>query len=265
MTVLLVILQTIVSASFGHISERWGQPGVYLALAGTVLVLMSLMLYMPRSASTKEFSDSETVVHGHFSILGIGGIAILVGMFAFSLRDTMSWAFLTSIGIEAGLTEPDVGNLLAQSALIGISGPLLAAIVGARYGLRIPLVFGIIVSGLVTYGVSQSSNSAMLYSISVLAWVGTYWFAVAYLTALAAEMDVNGRIAAAAGSALILGIAVGPSVGGAMITGGGYAFVGHINNLLILVTLIGAWIAYRILRKSQLSTGRPHASVGPAS
>lgn len=262
MTVLLVALQTLVSASFGYIAESWGQPGVYLALAGTVLVLMALMLFMPRSAPTRDFPESETVIHGRLPILGLAGIAILVGMFAFSLRDTMSWAFLTSIGISAGLTESEVGSLLAQSALIGISGPLLAALIGARFGLTLPLILGIILSGLVTYAISQSSNSASLYSTAVLAWVGTYWLCVAYLTALAAEMDINGRIAAAAGSALILGIAVGPSVGGAMISGGGYGKVGHFNNLLVLITLIGALTAYRLLRKSR-NGNLAHASADP--
>lgn len=251
MTVLLVILQTIVSASFGYVAEAWGQHGVYLSLAGVVLVLMSLMLFMPRSAPERDFPESDGAIHGRLSILSLGGIAILVAMVAFSLRDTMSWAFLTSIGIEAGLTESQIGVLLAQSALIGISGPLLVVVVGSRLGLWLPLIVGIIASGLVTYGVSQSSNSALLYSISVLAWVGTYWLCVAYLTALAAEMDIHGRIAAAAGSALILGIAVGPSVGGAMISGGGYGTVGYFNNLLILITLIGALGAYRLLRKSR--------------
>lgn len=248
MTVLFVFVMAVISRIFGPISEAYGQTGVYLALAGTVAVLSPLLVFLPKAAPTQEFVKAHQTDRGHFSILDMGGIAILIAFFCFSLRDTISWAFIATTGMEAGLSEAEVGALLANSALFGLVGPLLATVIGARFGLRLPLVVGIIASGLVTYLVSQASNDATLYSISALFWVGSYFFCLSYLTALAAEMDVEGRVAAAAGSALMVGLFVGPSLGGALIADGSYVIVGHVNNLLILATLGGAFIAYRSLR-----------------
>lgn len=248
MTVMFVFVMAIITKIFGPIGEAYGQTGIYLALAGTVTVLSPLLLFMPPSAPEQEFVAAHKTDRGHFSIFDLGGIAILFAFFCFSLRDTISWAFLASTGMEAGLTEAEVGSLLANSALFGLVGPLLATLIGARFGLRLPLLAGILVSGLVTYLISQSSNNAELYSVSILFWVGSYFFCLAYLTALAAEMDVEGRVAAAAGSALMVGLFVGPSLGGNLIAGGSYALVGHVNNALIVGTLAGAFLAYRGLR-----------------
>ena len=81
-------------------------------------------------------------------------------------------------------------------------------------------------------------------------WVGTYFFCLSYLTALAAEIDVEGRVVAASGSALMIGLAVGPSFGGALIADGSYTVVGHVNNVLIVVTLVGALLAYQWAKKA---------------
>lgn len=248
MTVLFVFVMAIITKFFGPIGEAFGQAGIYLALGATVTVLSPLLLLMPRSAPAQEFVAAHRCDRGHFSIFDLGGIAILVTFFCFSLRDTISWAFLATTGMEAGLTEAQVGGLLANSALFGLVGPLLATLIGARFGLRLPLVIGIMASGLVTYLISQSSNNAQLYSVAILFWVGSYFFCLAYLTALAAEMDVEGRVAAAAGSALMVGLFIGPSLGGSLISGGSYALVGHVNNALIVGTLVGAYLAYRGLR-----------------
>lgn len=260
MTVLFVFVMAIITKLFGPIGETQGQTGIYLALAGTVTLLAPLLLLLPPSAPSQDFVAAHRGDRGHFSIFEVGGVAILVAFFCFSLRDTISWAFIASTGIKAGLSEAEVGGLLANSALFGLAGPLLATLIGARFGLRLPLVAGILVSGLVTYLVSQSSANAGLYAIAVQFWVGSYFFCLAYLTALAAEMDIEGRVAAAAGSALMVGLFVGPSLGGRLIADGSYVLVGHVNNALILGTLVGAFLAYRSLRG--LSARRGLAATG---
>lgn len=256
MTVLFVIVMAVITKLFGPIGEAYGQSGIYIALAATVALLAPLLTFMPSAPPADDFVAAHKSDRGHFSIFEAGGLAILFAFFCFSLRDTISWAFLATTGMEAGLTEAEVGGLLANSALFGLAGPLLATVIGARFGLRLPLIAGILVSGVVTYLVSQSSNNAALYSVSVLFWVGSYFFCLAYLTALAAEMDVEGRVAAAAGSALMVGLFVGPSLGGTLIADGSYLLVGHVNNLLILGTLAGAFLAYRSLRSLRAATAK---------
>lgn len=250
MTGLFVVLMFIITQFYPSVAETHGQSGVYIALAATVALLSPLLFFLPPNAPEEEFVAQHATDRGHVSILSAGGVMVLLAFFAFSLRDTMSWAFLATTGMEAGLTEGEVGTLIGNSALVGLAGPILATIIGARFGLRPPLIIGIIAAGLVTYGISQSSSNAELYSISVMFWVGTYFFCLSYLTALAAEVDVEGRVVAAAGSALMVGLAIGPSFGGALIADGSYSVVGHVNNILIVLTLIGAFLAYQQVKKT---------------
>ncbi|MAQ45972.1 MAG: MFS transporter [Confluentimicrobium sp.] len=250
MTGLFVVLMFIITQFYPSVAESNGQTGLYLALAITVAVLSPLLFFLPPNAPAQSFVAEHSTDRGRVAILSTGGIMVLLAFFAFSLRDTMSWAFLASTGMEAGLSEERVGTLIGNSALVGLIGPLVAMLMGARFGLRLPLVVGIVASGLVTYGISQSSTSAQLYSFSVMFWVGTYFFCLSYLTALAAEIDVEGRVVAASGSALMIGLAVGPSFGGALIADGSYTVVGHVNNVLIVVTLVGALLAYQWAKKA---------------
>lgn len=67
---------------------------------------------------------------------------------------------------------------------------------------------------------------------------GSYFYTLAYLTSLAAELDEQGRIVAASGSALMAGIAFGPAVGGELIvSGGGYGMVGMAIIACALMTM----------------------------
>lgn len=237
MTVLTVALTLVLALIFSRVSEVWGLAGIYAAMA-TIIALMSLLFSnMPNHAASWESkSDSQ---HSTSGIISTVSLFTLAAFFVFSLRDTIVWGFLERIGSDVGYSITEVGNVLSAQALVGIFGPIAASIMGSRFGLKLPLALGVVVSGLVTYIVSQSSESQLIYTVAVMFMPGSYFFTLAYLTALAAELDEKGRVVAASGSALMAGIAMGPIVGGQLVDlGGGYGLVGWAILCCLIFTLL---------------------------
>ncbi|MFD2645396.1 hypothetical protein [Pseudomonas japonica] len=60
---------------------------------------------------------------------------------------------------------------------------------------------------------------------------------MSYLTGLAAELDREGRVVAAAGSFLSLGLAVGPAISGGLISLGGFTLAAWGIAVTVVLTL----------------------------
>ncbi len=238
MSVLAVFLMIFMMFVFSRVSEAWGLAGIYSAMSITIIFMGLFLRNMPRNAVHKDESTDSPESH-QYKALKMTGLLMLGAFFAFSLRDTMAWAFVERIGSEAGFSGEQIGNLLSIQAMSGLIGPIIATIIGSRFGLKWPIVAGIFVSGLATYLVSASTDSKLLYIVGVMLMPGSYFYTLAYLTSLAAELDEQGRIVAASGSALMAGIVVGPAVGGELIvSGGGYSMVGIAIIACAVLTLI---------------------------
>lgn len=236
MSILFVVLMVVTMTSFARVSDLWSYKGVYGALAVCMLVMAIFIFRLPQG--TGQVHSTVEHPHAHRGILSISGIFMLFAMFAFALRDTMMWAFAERIGNGVGYGPDDLGMLFSVQAVIGIVGPLVASLVGSRYGLRLPVLLGIVLTGIVTYTILQSSKAIVPYSVGVLFISGTYFYALSYLTALAAELDTQGRIVAASGGFLVAGVAFGPAVSGALIVRGGYELSSWVNVGIVVVTLL---------------------------
>jgi len=236
MSVLFVALMVIAMESFAYVSEHWGYAGVYGALAVCMFAVVWFLFKIPRHANVEPRSSVEHP-HAHLGIFSKASIFMLLAMFAFALRDTMMWAFAERIGQSAGYQAAEIGSLFSIQAVIGIVGPLVASVVGSRFGLKLPVLLGIMLTGMVTFTILHSSDARILYTVGVLGISLTYFYALSYLTALAAELDTQGRVVAASGGFLVAGVAAGPAVSGYLIVHGGYALCGWVNVGIVLVTL----------------------------
>ena len=150
----------------------------------------------------------------------------------------MGWAFVEQIGVALGYSTSEMGIILAVQAFIALLGPLVVAKVGNKFGITIPVLIGIIGHGLITLGYLMASDSKFFYTAIVLMNATAYFYALAYLTGLAASLDKEGRIVAATGSFIALGIAVGPAFAGQLINLGGYSLAAwSIIMIIIFVSL----------------------------
>lgn len=220
MNLFFVAMMTVVMLTFATAMATGGLAGVYFALAVTQAIMMIPIFLMKQKA---------VVSHHHLHHIGhdkklfsVAAIALMAATFLFSARDTMGWAFVEQVGVNVGYDGETLGFLFSLQALVGLVGPLAVAVIGKRLGVGAPVILGILLTGTSSLFYVLGENSKMMYTIGVMMIAATYFYTLAYFTSLAAFLDSEGRLAAACGAFLTLGIAVGPAISGVLISWGGY-------------------------------------------
>ena len=166
----------------------------------------------------------------------------------------MGWAFVERIGTMVGYSGDEVGILLSFQSFVGLIGPLLAALIGKRFGLSTPVILAILLTGGTSLSYVLGEHSKMLYTVGVMTICITYFYALSYLTALAAAMDREGRVVAAASSFLSLGLAVGPAISGGLISLGGLNLAAWGIAVTVLLTLLLVIVPLNSVRREQASS-----------
>lgn len=260
--VLFVALMASVMILFARVGTDYGLPGLYLAIGGIDALMLLLISWTPPSVPAR----TAALIGGSKKrnpLTSIPAICMMLGMFLFSMRDTMGWAFVEQVGQRVGYSSETIGNLLAIQSLLGLVGPVLASVIGRRYGLTLPVLIGVLSTGAVVLGYVLGEHSKFIYTVSVMLISATYFYALAYLTGLAATLDADGRIAAASGSFLTLGIAVGPTLTGHLAEQGGFTLVGWGIVFAVLTTLAALFVPLRVARNRSLLQRQQAAQAYP--
>lgn len=254
MNILFVALMAIVMIVFADAMGSNGLAGLYYAIAATNALMLLLIVFMPQKAILH--ANALHFEHGskHQNLFSVTAICMMAAMFFFSMRDTMGWAFVEQVGISVGYSGEELGSLFSLQSLIGLLGPLAAAMIGKRFGMSTPVIIGILTTGAVSLGYVLGESSKEMYTIAVMMISTTYFYALAYLTALAARLDREGRIAAASGAFLTLGIAVGPAFTGLLAESGGFTLVGWGIAGVVLLTLLAALVPLAAVRQRYEAT-----------
>ena len=162
-------------------------------------------------------------------------IAAFGGCILMFLGQGASWAYLFFIGTDAGLSADSVAFVLTAGLAASSLGGLGLAALSARYRVRT----------LASLGALGSSLSLLLLwwppSLPIFAIAGlAYTFATGFLTPIAmlviAHADPSGRYREYGGTAQLLGLAIGPVVGGWLL-----AFGGIQTMLLSAMLLMGSY------------------------
>ena len=254
MNVLSVLLMIVVMLGYAKVMAAYGLPGLYYAMAGTMAVMLLAIPFMPQHAP-KELIEPRlhSLKPAGNVLLSLPAICMMLAMFVFQARDTMGWAFVERIGTMVGYSGEEVGILLSFQSFVGLIGPLLAALIGKRFGLSTPVILAILLTGGTSLSYVLGEHSKMLYTVGVMTICITYFYALSYLTALAAALDREGRVVAAASSFLSLGLAVGPAISGGLISLGGLTLAAWGIAVTVLLTLLLVIVPLNSIRREQAS------------
>ncbi|OXY81600.1 MFS transporter [Oceanimonas doudoroffii] len=247
MNVFFVGLMIIVMLAFASAMASYGLAGLYYAMAITMAIMLLPIFLMKQQADTSHHVHHQAAPDS--KLLSGVAISMMLAMFLFAARDTMGWAFVEQVGIRVGYDGETLGMLFSFQSFIGLIGPLMAAIIGKRFGMSTPVIIGVLACGGVSLGYVLGEHSKTMYTVAVMMISFTYFYALAYLTALAASLDKQGRVVAACGSFLTLGIALGPAISGALISMGGYSLAGWGIAAVSLATLIALMIPLSIAKE----------------
>lgn len=240
MNVLSVLLMIVVMLGYAKVMALYGLPGLYYAMAATMAVML---LAIPMLAQRAPVAEAAALVAARTGgsgnvLLSLPAICMMLAMFVFQARDTMGWAFVERIGTMVGYTGDELGVLLSVQSVVGLVGPLIAAMIGKRFGMSTPVILAILLTGGTSLSYVLGEHSKTLYTAGVMTICVTYFYALSYLTGLAAELDREGRVVAAASSFLSLGLAVGPAISGGLISLGGFSLAAWGIGVTVVLTLL---------------------------
>ncbi|MFK0088697.1 MFS transporter [Pseudomonas sp. NPDC090755] len=258
MNVLSVLLMIVVMLGYAKVMAQFGLPGLYYAMAATMAVML---LTIPMMAQRAPVAEPSPVAHANKGsgnvLLSLPAICMMLAMFVFQARDTMGWAFVERIGTLVGYSGDELGVLLSFQSVVGLIGPLIAAMVGKRFGMSTPVILAILLTGATSLSYVLGEHSKTLYTAGVMTICVTYFYALSYLTGLAAALDREGRVVAAASSFLSLGLAVGPAISGGLISLGGFSLAAWGIGVTVVLTLL-------LVIAPLASIRREHAPLTPA-
>ena len=238
LTVMLVAFMVVIMPLLSRFSDSLGYQGVFLALAGTVLIGAISIMFLPDGPNQELAQEDDSAVDGKSVLLTTLAIATLLVAIMFGARGTLPWLVAEQLGTDAGMSVPEVGNLFSLMYAVSILGPGLLLFITRIASARMVLFWSLAVSGLFNWMFTVSDGNAMQFSIGIVVWATIYFMAFAQLNAVAALADRKGRLASAVGSAFIFGVTIAPFFGGMLVDQGGYIWLGAAE--IVLTLLIAA-------------------------
>lgn len=250
-----------------YLTVPFGAAGGYYGMAGAVVLFLPLIMWLNPPHRHEAMPESEVIEQKKLSLwerftvrLGVRdapnarfAVLVMVALFIYEIGQGATQVFLEQFGLRTGMEEIRIGQILGVAAFLGLSGGVLAAWLGNRFGNLRPIVIGIIFNGVFAVALALGTTP-ILFGASYLGWNVAYYFLVPYMLGVLAEMDDRGRWAVAAEAVWWLGAAPGAAVGGILVGTGGFTAlavlvpVGGVICLLILV---------RTLRRFNATKGEP--------
>jgi MFS family permease len=181
----------------------------YGVLAATMAIPALSYFFLPRP----EGVDAQKRVVRLDWLLRAPPLLILAGGAAMALGLGALWPFIEVLGLAQGLTREAIGRTISVNMIAGLLGSAVAAVIGARFGVRGPWFLcagGLAIAPIL---LANAFNEVSFGAIQALYGV-SYFTAMTYLFSIGAARDAEGRVSAALGGVFLIGTGVGPALGG---------------------------------------------------
>ena len=209
--------------------------GILLFLAVFCALGLPLIRYLPRRADD-HLQETECTDHYSGPVKGF----TLLGILAFNTAIGIVWAYIFLVGVNGGMAEQSVANVLTISQFLGVAGALLAATLATAIGRLIPLGIAIIGCGI---GVAWLLNdiSYLVYATAIYLFNFMWNVAQPYLLALMASFADGGKMIVRGVCLQMIGFAIGPYIGATLLRAQGadmYSTVNQVGATLFFLSLL---------------------------
>ena len=189
--------------------------------------------YLPRSGDQHlDLSVPERVGYS-WQVKGVSLFAILV----YNTSIGIVWAYLFLLGLEAGVAEQTVANVLTVSQFLGIAGAFVAVVLQLRIGRIIPLQVSIIGTAIGIY-LLVGEIALFHFALGVCLFNFLWNVSMPYLLATMASFDRRGKVVIYGICMQTLGYAIGPFIAATILGRGSYDHVYTVATLLFLASAI---------------------------
>lgn len=253
--IVMAVSAAITQYVVGFLVVSLGYQGIFSLLGALCLLCMPFLFNLPE---TRKRTDTQKPV-GRFDKLSLG-IVTSLAVFLFSVAESATWTFLERAGQYLHLTSESIGLILGSGVLIGFSGAVLAGWMNVRFGRSLPLSLGLLITA-ITMVAMYNLSTAIIFGAAFLLFEIAWYFSIPFILGVAAALDKEGRWAAVASSALLLGFAVAPTLFGGIVEAFGLQIVGMLGGGLVLASLLILLLVVKQLTiqgsplKSELETG----------
>ena len=215
--------------------ESYGASGLFGIMMSIGIIAIASVSYVPNTKTSND-SISKNNLNWNFGLkpwlclLLIGAIAIATGGV---------WAFAERVGVQnVGLPLQNVGVMIAVAAFVTPIGPIMANLIGNRFGRTLPVTTGLALYILVAFVFAYTADPALFF-IGVVGHSIVSVFLGTYLAGFFSFLDPSGRVVAASLSFTSVGNAIGPSIMAfAMVYGSGYEALGWTALFLLSLTIV---------------------------
>jgi hypothetical protein len=224
---------------FGAAALHWmpavtgavGVPGVFALLAGLFVLSLLLCRYLPLSIENLSTQSNNVQTQS------AAWIALAAGLI-YSVAQGAVWQYLELIGERDGLARQTVATAVAFSTLAAISAPLVAAVVGPRFGRAWPLFISLCMTLAALYLLGLSLDARRFVVAACLFQIG--WnFSAPYQPALIAACDQSGRVVAWLAMSALAGWAAGLAAGAVAFQAAGFTGVLWLGATLSILSFVG--------------------------
>jgi predicted MFS family arabinose efflux permease len=247
-----------------YLTVPYGTEGGYYGMAAASVLLLPLLIWLNPPRDYEKLQESEIAalnlsfwgrIAEHLGVRDAPNarfaIVIMGGLFIYEIGQGATQVFLEQYGLRTGLDEITIGQILAISATLGLSGGALAVWVGDRFGNLKPVVIGVAFNAVFASTLALGTIP-ILFAASYLGWNMAYYFLVPLMLGLLAQMDDRGRWAVSADAVWWLGAAPGAAVAGALVEKGGYTLLATLAPITGFICIL---ILIRTIRKFNATQG----------
>lgn len=177
--------------------------------------------------------------------------SLVIGVLLYNLAIGIVWVYLALVGIEAGIAEQVVANILTISQILGIGGALIAFFLEFRIGRLIPLQVSI-VGAAIGISLVLGQPTLVLYAGGVCLFNLLWNVTQPYLIAMLAAYDSDNKLVIQGVAMQMIGLAVGPTLAALFLNIGGYSGV---NKMAIGLFIGSALVITVVLKTIKKQTG----------
>lgn len=212
--------------------ELAGMQGVLWFFAVFPLLAVPFLRHLPVTGENVTQVEADAV-----NLSGSMKASALLAMMAYFAGQGVVWAYLFRIGLSGGLGEQQVANGLMMSQFAGIGGAMLAAVTGSRFGRARPLMLGII-GGAACLFFLVGEFAFAVFAIAIAVYNFAWNMVHPFLLASMASFDRRGRVVVYAVAMQMLGLAIGPALAAAVISGDNFGNVNMLGAALFALSLV---------------------------
>ena len=223
---------------------QWGLGGVYIALALGVLLISTLVKFLPSAkpeqarvpdrksdTGTPAGCDRRRWLTGFLSNVFLSSTFLssvlgILAIYCFYVALGGVWTYLERIGDASGISAERIGYYLSIASLTGIAGALSASCLGDKWGCVKPVILGfcaILAALLLLLGTAQAAGYAATgYVIAASLFKYAWTFVLPFMLAALSATDASGRVIVTINIFIGAGLTTGPALASSVLKGESY-------------------------------------------